>query len=885
MSQSQAMQRPVVSSQGARQSGEQVLAWVRQAMDVLAPQWPLQVFVARHPWPSLEHLSFADALAQMGDIQDVHLHPEMPLFRSALKRGDIALPLVHKRLEDWMNQHVAASLRTRLQPVFQALLWPDEQDFEIPEYIWTFAEEVVAAGEAPRRSQRMVIRSAQSAEASARLTQQTIKWCKLYLDAGQAAWSLPGKQKGLYVAWRHLIMCDPALRRAEKRRLAGWPTESVAAITAALNLLHVAEDEVVPYLRAHLAALPGWAGLLSWQGREHGREIETLVDYLALRLSLEWALCDDVARNPVMKTDGDVMDDTAFSLAVLHRHGGITRSGWRKFSPNLRKDVLASVDRFRRVDWWHLWLTAWEDTLAERMALALNTSHATQSETVAAQFLFCIDVRSEPFRRNLEAAGPFATYGCAGFFNLAMKTRALDSAYAHPSCPAIVAPTVEVKESMARSLLAAHRRRKHSVRLVGALFKKVKQHVLASLALPELSGPWLAVYTFARTLAPAWTGAFVERWLRRWQCPENTELVVERVQMPGESEDLPGGWTVPQMAEIASGLLRSIGLTQFAPLVVICGHESLSTNNAHAAALDCGACGGAAGRWNARVFAAICNRRDVRAELGQVFGIWIPDETIFIAAEHVTTTDELVWIDRPALSGAAKEAWDLVQSAVQHAQRWTAAERLQQLPDVRLVRQAVRSVRRRAHDWSEVRPEWGLAGNRAFIIGRRSLTQGTSLSAKAFLHSYDWRLDPDGDLLASIISGPVTVAQWINLQYYASTVAPDVYGSGNKTTQTVTSGLGVMQGNGSDLLAGLPWQSVASDDRVLYHAPLRLWVVIEAPETTVEQLFKRDPAFCRKVDGGWLRLASLNPLTGRWRDWSAGRSEELARLSVASAVE
>lgn len=840
---------------------------VRRACAALAPLWPLATFIARHPWPGLERMPFAEAMDRLRAVQDVDLLPSLALCRDALQKGEIDPDAVARQLVRWLDTQPVA-WRDEALPLCRALL---EQEV-VPPDTASAAQWAAWAEEAARSGRLAFLQSAartcsERLGLAKRLDGQMIRWCKLYLDEGQARWPLPHREKGLYRAWRALVTYDPALTRDERRRLTDWPAEAEEALACALHRLGVAEDAVEAYLERHLLALPGWAGMLRWRGRQEGDEYSPLVAYLAVRLSLEWALC--APHLPLRPSEDGKTSAALRLLAAWERWGGMTPERWASLPPREQEARLALVDRFLRIGRQQVWLEAWEETYAARLRDALRAGRSESprpQEKPVAQLLFCIDVRSEPFRRHVEAAGPFETYGCAGFFNVPIRTRELDSPYAHPSCPVIVAPQAEVAECAPPEALTAYRRRRNNLRAVGQMFKKMKQHLLASLVLPELSGPYLGAYGLALSVAPLWAQQLLCRAEEAAMRKPPTHLTLER-DGSDEAEGFPVGMTREEMVQAIRSLFLSIGLVSFAPLVVVVGHRSLTTNNPYAAALDCGACGGAAGGFNARVFAALCNRKDVRAALARE-GIVIPDETVFVAAEHVTTLDELHWVEVPPLTDAAQEAFARLAQALDAISRRANAERLAKLPQVDRVRDPRTEARRRAYDWSEVRPEWGLAGNAAFLIAPRERTRSLRLDGRVFLHSYDWHLDPDGVHLGAIVAGPVTVAQWINLQYYASTVAPHVYGSGNKATQTVTAGIGVMQGNGSDLLSGLPWQSVAASDRELAHAPLRLLVVIEAPRDHVARLLRNDAAFCQKVKNGWLRLASLDPLDGSWMAWT-----------------
>jgi len=163
----------------------------------------------------------------------------------------------------------------------------------------------------------------------------------------------------------------------------------------------------------------------------------------------------------------------------------------------------------------------------------------------------------------------------------------------------------------------------------------------------------------------------------------------------------------------------------------------------------------------------------------------------------------------------------------------------------------------RSRDWAEVRPEWGLAGCQAFIAAPRSRTAGQAFAGRAFLHDYRWEIDTGFKVLELILTAPVVVASWISLQYYGSTVAPDVFGGGNKLIHNVVGGLGVVEGNGGALRTGLPWQSVHDGTRFA-HDPLRLTVYVEAPREAISAILARHEGVRALFDNRWLHLFALD---------------------------
>lgn len=643
----------------------------------------------------------------------------------------------------------------------------------------------------------------------------TAKWLGAFMDEGMAEWEMPGRSAGFFTAWRRLAIYDSELRNFLIHTMPHTAVETLSVI-----LKGCSAEEQTAIFKYHLSALPGWTGYIKYRMSEcppwQQQNPVTLEDYLAVRL---W-LAEQI-------------------------NGGI------------RSKEKTAQDEYAVSELQLIWLVAWESSWQKKLAGRLQEnlmslkSTPKQRKSTLAQMVFCIDTRSELIRRHIEAKGHYETFGYAGFFGIATDYCDPVSGLTRKSCPPILASAYTITESALTeksAVLAQYQQRKNYQGFINFLNQRLKNMLPSAFGYVEGTGLFYGFSLIRRTFFPAVAKSGTDKSADQYEY----SCVPQLKNNQGDSTE--DGIKLKEKALIIKTAFDLLGWKEFAPLVIFAGHASQSTNNPFKSSLDCGACAASPGRHNARMLAELANQAAVRALLKNDYGICIPAGTFFVGAEHNTATDELVVFDAEAPASHLSVLRQL-KSDLADVQRSAVSERLGSL-------NGPHAARKKAGNWAETRPEWGLAGNAGFIVAPRAITRVMDLESRCFLHSYDWETDKQGLFLEMIMQGPMVVTQWINNHYYFSTVDNERFGGGSKITHNVTGNFGVVQGNGGDLKSGLPLQSVNTSDNIIYHHPLRLSVLIQAPVSRIAEILLRNDHIKNLVDNKWIYLMVMDPLSG-----------------------
>jgi len=755
-------------------------AW--QAVRMIPPLWPLSASVAVNPYLGQVHEDMAQASARLDRVAGIGCTMPRAWYAARIDRGDIKDSDLQGAIDAQPNKKGV----TDVAALKQAAKTPGPKPDPVPSI----------ADLAQAHSQ---------IDWPGVIADRIGHWAAGYFDQGQALWPA-SRRGGAYASWRAAAECDVTPEIIGLPGFCGHvadaPVTAAQAIERSVAQLGLTPDACASYFHQLLISLGGWAQLARhalWQAELRGESDETLIGLLAARLVWE---------------------------EKLHRWcGAAIESPWQAARTRHGAPLVATPDQ--QID---ALLQEAVDRAAQRQLSATlrePVSAPASDDRPALQAAFCIDVRSEVFRRALEAVDPgIQTLGFAGFFGLSTAHRRFASDVVEARLPVLLTPGVSSRagdggdcDLDARYLARAKR-----------AWGRFKLAAVSSFAFVEASGP-----------------VYVAKLLR--------DSVTAKTTNPAD-EPMPVLDPLPaqdDLIDAAETILKAMSLTGgFAPLVLVVGHGANVTNNPHASALHCGACGGYAGDVNARLLAGLLNDAAVRKAL-VARGIEVPADTLFVGALHDTTTDQVTLFDG---DGDAKPH----APRIAEAKVWLAAagtqtriERALHLPGA----SGAGDLTARSRDWSQVRPEWALAGCRAFIAAPRTRTAGKALDGEAFLHDYDWRKDDGFSILTLIMTAPVVVASWISLQYYGSTVSPQLFGAGNKLIHNVVGGVGVVEGNGGPLRAGLPWQSV-HDGEKFRHEPIRLSVCIEAPREAMSDILEKNPDVRALFDNHWLHLFALD---------------------------
>jgi uncharacterized protein YbcC (UPF0753/DUF2309 family) len=901
--------------------------------DTVPHYWPIGAFIHHNPLKGFEHLHFKEGLNKAQSIFGGRVYMNPDYYIDLYNQGKIKSELLEKNLEkilidNNLKEYLqdAKSFMLDISPSWKGLRSYEELKVEkIDDGLHSYLEKnsIYMDRDAWIKdlTKHMTLYEIHDAlfDTSEKelIEKDIIEYLARFLDEQQTTLSMTDRDFGMFQAFKLYENID-------------YVIDSESFVKEALKRLKV--KDIQEYFLTHILKLHGWAGFIKYRSQDNGyysqqEHPSSMMDYMAVRLHFEVKYMQKEKIDDFDKLDLYIKENTAYTiLKLLQAKGRLTgvyndamedSKDYQKILDDYIKDEInlnslqvqlakkelassnmsliefSNFSNLIKKEEGFIWLKSLEDSYIIDH-IDEFTSPTTSNQKSISSTIFCLDVRSEVMRRNIEAMGSYNTYGAGGFLGIPIQFIEFDKAHHLNLAPAIVKPANIVFEIPVESH-DQYNEKKLTTKTTKKVLNDLKNNPYTPYIMVESIGWLFGIKLFGKTFFPdkvnklfdkfkpkkpkttytldKLTNEEIENYVKKLHINIIKEVLTTQFDVKLNSKEIENLWThlvfdqslttkisqtildkleyayhisandykiqkerlemvgftLDEQTMYLENLLKMIGLTRdFPKFVTIFGHGSLSDNNPFESALDCGACGGSISLPNARALSIIGNKKNVRDRLEQR-GIKIPKETRFLPAIHTTTTDEITFYDIDILDDVELEQFNKMKDDFSKASLASREERAVVLPNAN----TQQDLFIKTMDWSEPRPEWGLARNMGVFAGPRESCKHITFNNRLFLHSYDYSLDNENaDILTRIFNGPLVVGEWINLEHYFSTVDNSIYGAGSKVYHNIVSKIGVYNGNYSDLKIGLPTQSVLQEGEA-YHEPIRLLTYMEAPLETV----------------------------------------------------
>ncbi|MEK7349428.1 MAG: DUF2309 domain-containing protein [Nitrospirota bacterium] len=275
----------------------------------------------------------------------------------------------------------------------------------------------------------------------------------------------------------------------------------------------------------------------------------------------------------VPRLQAAVRRGAARRLLALARSLSMDTASLVDSAPADLKQVVDWMDAFPESDHGPVWLKALEAGYQEQLLSQLRgrAECVASAETARpySQSVYCIDVRSEPFRRRLESVGHHETYGFAGFFAAFIRYRALGKEHNTEQFPVIMRAKNEVWEiprSYGDQTASLHAAGAKWVHAGHRLLHDLKENVVTPYVMVESLGWFYGLPIFGKTLVPSLYQRLTA-WLRRLFVPSlATTLTIDKLA-PRETAEM---LETEQHAVIRGALHEQLGLrrSQITPALV-----------------------------------------------------------------------------------------------------------------------------------------------------------------------------------------------------------------------------------------------------------------------------------------------------------------------------